>query len=192
VPNLALIEPSCEAETALATDFALKKAGGSVYLRLVSIPCRIPYSLPDDYEFVEGRGVALTEGDDVVLIGYGPVLLPQAIEASRMLRERGIGLKVVNLPWLNRIDSQWLRETVDGYRLMVTLDNHYVWGGQGEWLMCQVSRLGLASPPRGVPLGVREIPACGTNAEVLRYHGLDAESLADTIAASLGAPALRR
>ena len=187
VPNLALIEPSCEAETAMATEFALTQARGSVYLRLVSIPCQIPYALPDDYGLVEVRGVALTEGEDAVLFGYGPVLLPQAFEAARLLRERGIGLKVVNLPWLNRIDSQWLRETVDGYRLMVTLDNHYVWGGQGEWLVCQVGRLGLASPPRAVPLGVREIPACGTNDEVLRYHGLDAASIADTIASSLGA-----
>jgi transketolase len=192
VPGLVLIEPSCEAETELATRHALTSARGSVYLRLVSIPCQIPYSLPEDYEFVEGRGVALTEGDDAVLIGYGPVMLPQAVEAARLLREQGIGLKVVNLPWLNRIDSQWLRETVDGYRMLVTLDNHYVWGGQGEYLLSQVSRLGLSSPPRGVPLGVREIPACGTNDEVLRYHGLDAESLADTIASALGAPALRR
>ena len=132
VPNMELIEPSCEAETALATEYILAKTGSSVYLRLVSIPCAIPYALPDDYEFVHGRGVALTEGSDAVLIGYGPVLLPQAFEAARMLRERGIGLKVVNLPWLNRIDSQWLHETVQGYRLLVTLDNHYVWGGQGE------------------------------------------------------------
>ena len=192
VPNMELIEPSCEAETVLATEYALAKTGSSVYLRLVSIPCQIPYSLPDDYEFVVGRGVALTDGDDAVLFGYGPVLLPQAFEAARLLRERGIGLKVVNLPWLNRIDSQWLRETVSGYRLLVTLDNHYVWGGQGEWLVCQVARLGLESPPRAVPLGVREIPACGTNDEVLRYHGLDAESIADTIASSLGAPLTRR
>jgi transketolase len=191
VPGLVLIEPSCEAETVLATRFALTRARGSVYLRLVSIPCRIPYALPDGYELAEGRGVALTEGEDAVLIGYGPVLLPQAFEAASLLRERGIGLKVVNLPWLNRIDPQWLRQTVEGYRMLVTLDNHYVWGGQGEYLLSQVSRLGLASPPRGVPLGVREIPACGTNDEVLRYHGLDAESLADTIAAALGAPPCR-
>lgn len=186
VPGLTLIEPSCEAETELATTFALTQARESVYLRLVSIPCAIPYQLPADYEFVQGRGVALTEGTDAVLIGYGPVLLPQAVEAARLLGARGIGLKVVNLPWLNRIDSQWLRETVDGHPLLVTLDNHYVWGGQGEYLLSQVSRLGLASPPRGLPLGVRSIPACGTNDEVLQYHGLDAASLADTIASSLG------
>lgn len=186
VPGLVLIEPSCEAETTLATNFALTQARHSVYLRLVSIPCKIPYTLPEEYEFVEGRGVALTEGTDAVLVGYGPVLLPQAVEAARLLGERGIGLKVVNLPWLNRIDSEWLRQTVDGYPLLVTLDNHYVWGGQGEYLLSQVSRLGLSSPPRGLPLGIRSIPACGTNDEVLQYHGLDAQSLADTIASSLG------
>ncbi|MCC7369975.1 MAG: transketolase [Chloroflexi bacterium] len=186
VPGLILIEPSCEAETTLATEFALTQARHSVYLRLVSIPCTIPYTLPDDYEFVEGRGVALTGGKDAVLVGYGPVLLPQAVEAARLLAERGIGLKVVNLPWLNRIDSEWLRQTVDGYPLLVTLDNHYVWGGQGEYLLSQVSRFGLPTPPRGLPLGIRSIPACGTNDEVLRYHGLDARSLADTIASSLG------
>ena len=186
VPGLILIEPSCEAETEMATTFALKTTRESVYLRLVSIPCTIPYTLPADYEFVHGRGVALTEGKDAVLIGYGPVLLPQAVEAARLLGERGIGLKVVNLPWLNRIDSEWLRQTVDGFPLLVTLDNHYVWGGQGEYVLSQVSRLGLTNPPRGLPLGIRSIPACGTNDEVLQYHGLDAASLADTIASSLG------
>ena len=52
--------------------------------------------------------------------------------------------------------------------------------------LSQVARLGLASPPRGLQLGVREIPACGTNDEVLLHHGLDAASIADTIAAALG------
>src|SRR3712207_513506 len=115
MPGMVLVEPSCEAETKLAVDYALGRADGSVYLRLVSIPCRVPYALPADYRFEEGTGVALTEGDDAVLIGYGPVLLPEAVEAARLLRERGIGLQVVNLPWLNRVDREWLHQTIDGY-----------------------------------------------------------------------------
>jgi transketolase len=186
MPGMVLVEPSCEREATLATEYALTQARGSVYLRLVSIPCAIPYDLPEDYELVEGRGVALTGGDDAVLIGYGPVMLPQAVEAARRLRERGIGLKVVNLPWLNTVDTAWLQETVEGYPLLVTLDNHYVHGGQGEHVLSQVARLGLATPPRGLQLGVREIPACGTNDEVLAHHGLDAASIADTIASALG------
>lgn len=191
VPGLVLIEPSCAAETELATRWALTEAHGSVYLRLVSIPCRIPYTLPADYRFQQGIGVTLVEDPDarpeVVLIGYGPVLLPEAVAAAEQLREEGIRTRVVNLPWLNRVDLAWLRTTVADARLLVTLDNHYVWGGQGEYLLAQVARLGLERAPRGLPLGVREIPACGTNAEVLRYHGLDAASLADTITAALGA-----
>src|SRR5207244_258395 len=104
-----------------------------------------------------------------------------------LLGERGISLKVVNLPWLNTVDTAWLHETVEGYPLVVTLDNHYVRGGQGEMVLSQVTRLGLPSPPRGLQLGVRAIPACGTNDEVLLHHGLDAASIADTIASALGA-----
>src|SRR6266536_4093747 len=115
MPGMVLIEPSCEREAAMATEYCLTRARGSAYLRLVSIPCAIPYELPDDYELVEGRGVALIEGRDAVLIGYGPVLLPQAYEAARLLREQGIGLKVLNMPWLNTVDLAWLRETIDGY-----------------------------------------------------------------------------
>jgi len=186
MPGMVLIEPSCEAETTLATGYALAEAEGSVYLRLVSIPCQIPYELPADYRFEIGRGVALTEGDDAVLIGYGPVLLPQAVEAAGLLAERGIGLKVVNLPWLNRVDPDWLRATIDGYPFLFTLDNHYVAGGQGEYLLSQVAQLGGIHEIAAVQIGVTEIPACGTNDEVLKYHGLDAASLADRIASTIG------
>jgi len=66
----------------------------------------------------------------------------------------------------------WLRETVAGSTLPVTLDNHYVHGGQGERVLSQLTRLEFPSPPRTLQLGVREVPACGTNDEVLRHHSL--------------------
>ena len=186
MPGMVLIEPSCEAETTLATEYALGEAEGSVYLRLVSIPCQIPYELPADYQLVVGTGVALTEGDDAVLIGYGPVLLPQAVEAARLLQARGIGLKVVNLPWLNRVDREWLRATIDGYPFLFTLDNHYVAGGQGELVLSQVAQLSRAHELAVTQIGVTEVPACGTNDDVLTYHGLDAASLADRVATVIG------
>ena len=68
---------------ALAVDYCLEGTPESCYLRLVSIPCQIPYQLPAEYRLQEGRGVVLTEGDDAVLFGYGPVLLPQAFERGR-------------------------------------------------------------------------------------------------------------
>lgn len=183
IPGLALIEPSCEAEVAMALGWAARETTGSTYLRLVSIPCAIPYTLPASYEFTEGQGVILFEGDgDAVIIGYGPVLLPEAIAASDIVTQAG-GPRpgVVNLPWLNRLDDDWLRDTVAGARQVFTLDNHYVTGGQGEMVAARIAGLGLDAAPSVSHFGLHDIPACGRNDEVLRAHGLDAESLAAEI-----------
>ena len=181
VPGLVLIEPATESEVALAVDFCLNnEARQSCYLRLVTVPCEIPFELPTDHRIDLGKGFALTGGDDAVLFGYGPVLLPQAWHASKILREQhGFGLRVVNLPWLNRIDDAWLRETLDGVKRVFTLDNHYIAGGQGEMIAARIAEMGL--PARVTRFGVTDVPVCGQNDEVLRAHGLDAESLVGKI-----------
>jgi transketolase len=182
VPGLVLLEPSCEEEVAPAVEYCLRGTPESCYLRLVSIPCQVPYRLPTDYRLREGRGVALTEGDDAILFAYGPVLLAQACEASALLRKRGIGLTVINLPWLNRVDDSWLRDAVGQCGHLFTLDDHYVAFGQGQMLAARVAALGLSGV--GVrQLGVTGLPVCGQNAEALVAHGLDAASLAREVGA---------
>jgi transketolase len=93
---------------------------------------------------------------------------------------------VVNLPWLNQVDEQWLRVIVSGRTHVFTLDNHYVDGGQGQMLLGRLAELGLSQPPRCTRLGVRSIPACGQNAEVLRAHELDAAGIASAVAGAMG------
>ncbi len=183
VPGLVALEPSCAAEVPLILDYALRAHPGSSYIRLVSIPCALPFVLPEGYRLEEGRGVALTDGEDAVLITYGPVLLAEAFQAAMLLQPRGIGLKVVNLPWLNRVDDAWLRDTVGRVRYVFTVDNHFLAGGQGERVAARLAA--MAGSPPVTCLGLTEVPACGQNAEVLRHHGLDAESLATTVARAL-------
>lgn len=184
VPGLTLLEPADETEVAMALDYCVNHAEQSCYLRLVSIPCEIPYTLPADYRLTPGQGVPLREGSDAVLIGYGPVLLPQAYWAAEKLEaSTGLSIKVVNLPWLNQVDADWLARLVDGYSWVFTLDNHYLKGGQGEMIASQLGQWG--TPTRVKSFGVTEIPRCGQNAEVLQAHGLDAESLAIAIQSTL-------
>jgi transketolase len=186
IPGLELLEPSCETEVAQAVAYCLGQAEASCYLRLVSVPWPIPYGLPDGYRLERGRGIALNEGEDGVLFGYGPVMLSQAYRAAQLLRERhGFGLRVVNLPWLNLVDSEWLAAEVAGVRHLITLDDHYIAGGQGEMLAGRLSELGIAPGTSVRRFGVQGIPECGQNDEVLRAHGLDAESLAASLSAAL-------
>ena len=125
----------------------------------------------------------LAEGEDAVVFAYGPVLLAQAWHAVEQLRARdGVRARLIDLPWLNRLDAAWLAEQVRGTRAVVTIDNHFLAGGQGEMIGCAMAELDAAAPPL-LRLGVETIPACGRNDEVLRHHGLDAHSLRARIAA---------
>jgi len=186
VPGLEMIEPCNETEVAAAVDYAVKRTKNSCYLRMTSIPVETRFTLPADYRLQPGKGTILREGRDAVVIGYGPVLLSEAMQAAEILSNQRRGeVAVVNLPWLGQIDSAWLCELVAGARLVCTLDNHYVVAGQGDKVCSALAQAGIST--RVLELGLTDIPACGTNAEVLAACGLDAASLATRIGDALEA-----
>jgi transketolase len=179
VPGLIAIEPCSEREARLAIRWAVEQNTGSTYLRFVNVPIDLPYALPASYALVPGCGVTLREGADVALVGYGPVLMTAAWSAADQLAARGVSAAVVNLPWLNRIDDEWVAESLRRFAAVVTLDNHYVTLGQGVMIGAAIARTGLRAAIRSI--GLADIPACGSNAEVLAHHGLDADSIARTV-----------
>lgn len=158
-------------------DFFLNRTADSGYLRIVSLGWAVPFKTARGLAVELGRGTVLCDGSQGVVFGYGPWLLANAWEAIGRLPTGGVGLTLVNLPWLNRLDTAWLSATIGHARHVITLDNHYVHGGQGDMIAAAVAGLGLAAVPRVSKLGVTELPACGTNEEVLRYHRLDVEGL---------------
>jgi len=126
--------------------------------------------------------VTLRAGTDVALIGYGPVLLTSAWRAADELARQGVSAAVIDLPWLNRIDDEWVREALASFKHIVTLDNHYLEFGQGVMVGAALARTGVRAEL--TQIGLKEIPACGSNADVLAYHGLDGASIAKTVLAS--------
>jgi transketolase len=185
IPHLVAAEPCTEQEVGLLVDVLFNGIEESAYLRLVSLGWPVPFTLPNDYRPEVGRGVVVREGRDAVVFGYGPWLLSNAWEAAEQLAKQGIELRIVNLPWLNRVDRRWLRDVVGSVREIVTLDNHYVHGGQGGLIATALGELGLEPGVRVTPIGVTELPVCGTNDEVLKYHRLDVDGLVAQFTAQL-------
>jgi transketolase len=66
---------------------------------------------------------------------------------------------------------------------VVSLDNHYLEGGQGDAVLRALAEGG--SSRRVVRLGVTSVPVCGDNDAVLRAHGLDAGSIVERVRAEL-------
>jgi transketolase len=179
VPGLTAIEPCSEREARLAIRWAVERNAQSTYLRFVNVPLDLPYELPASYELEVGRGVTLRSGADVVVVGYGPVLLSAAWRAADELAAQGIHAAVVNLPWLNRIDEAWVSNALGNAPAIVTLDNHYVSLGQGVMVAAALARTGTRADV--LSLGLTDVPACGTNVEVLAHHGLDGPSIARAV-----------
>lgn len=179
IPGLSLFQPSCEREVGMALEWAINENRHSTYLRLSSIPCEIPFDLPGDYRLTPGRGVVLFNGDDAVLFTYGPVMLTQALNAAELLsKKHGIGLRVVNYPWLNRIDDEWLVETIGGRQVLI-LDDHYTEGGIGIALSSNLT--GKVVNRSVIRFGLLDVPVCGNNDEILRYHGLCTDHIVTTV-----------
>jgi len=177
IARLVMAEPSCEREVELLFDYCVNRQPENFYLRLVSIPRAIPFQLPSDYQVEKGKGVTLLEGEDAVVFGYGPVLLPEAWHAVKALeKSHGKKIRLVNLPWLNRIDHVWLKETIGSAKKVITLDNHLIAGGQGEKIAAASAQLGLSI--QWTPIGLEDVPRCGQNDEILAFYRLDAAGLA--------------
>jgi transketolase len=123
----------------------------------------------------------LKEGADAVIFGYGPVMLHEALVAAEVLEKQGFHLKVVNMPWLNRVDADWLRRTLEGIDTICVLEDHSPVGGLGDHLLNALVDGGMLKGRSFSKFGVEGYPACGTPPQALRYHRLDGASLAERI-----------
>ena len=185
VAGMTCLEASCPEEIGPLMRWAAQEATGPVYMRLCSIPCEIPYTAETAAAPAPGRGHILRPGTDVAFVSHGPVMLPQAWAAAERLAADGLSAAVVNLPWLNTVDGDWLMETVGSMRLVIAVDDNYERGGQADRIAAAVAESTARTKPAVVRRALDSVPICGTNAEVLAHHQFDAEHLAELAKQSL-------
>jgi len=183
LPNCVVIEPCNAVETKAALEWCVEDAKENCMIRLAISPSPETIRLPENYKFEFGRGSVLREGSDAVIFGYGPVMLYEALLAGGLLEKDGISLKVVNMPWLNGADQDWLDNTVGSIKQVFVLDNHFPRGGLGDLIVNDMMQSDKLKDKYFKKFAIEEYPACGTPHEALKYHGLDGASLSKRILA---------
>jgi transketolase len=181
LPNVTIIQPCNAEETKWATEYCVNDAEENCVLRLVIGPSPEKIGLPKDYKFKIGVGAELSEGNDSLLFGYGPVMLHEALLAADYLKKIGFGLKVINMPWLNKINKEWLKEIVNEQKKIFVLEDHSAVGGLGDRILNAMNEMNLFEGKTFTNFGLNEYPECGTPWEVLDFHKLDGKSLAQRI-----------
>ncbi len=130
IPNLTVIEPSCNLEMEQALETAAQ-INGPVYLRLVR--CKVGYNeIGQNYEFKIGKAVTVQEDDkaknDIGLITTG-IMLKTAKIAADKLRKNGYTVRIDHHPSLKPFDKDSLLDLAEKAKGLVTLENHCTSGG---------------------------------------------------------------
>jgi transketolase len=186
IPNLLVVEPSCEQEVGMLLEWAVSQSDLSTYLRLVSAPIEINFELPNNYKLLKGTGVTLRDGQDVVIISHGPLSLTNAITAAKKLEgSHRITCEVINLPWLNFVDDEWLFNLLARHSSVFILDNHFKTGGQGQFLGAKIAEI-AKSKVNIVSVGLVGMPMSGGTDEIMQHHALDSGSIERAILCQLG------
>jgi len=180
VPGLVMVEPCCPEEVGPLLNWCIERHDGPSFLRMASMPYATDATLPSGYTPSKGKGYLVRDGRDGVIIAAGLLAVAEAMNAATILAQQGGEFAVISLPWLNVIDSAWISEIGARFPVIVTLDNHYRQGGQGQMVLSAIAEYSRAHP-RCLSLGLDDVPPSGRTDEVLAAIGLDGAGIARSI-----------
>ena len=173
IPNMMVLCPCDGHEMRLATE-ALLNYEGPAYMRLQRSATEVFTDEIADYKFELGKGVTLTEGNDVAIIANG-LMVSLAVKAAEQLKAEGINARVINIHTIKPIDEELVVKAAQDCGCVLTCEEHSVIGGLGG-AVCEV--LSEKCPVPVVRLGVNdEFGRSGTAAAVLEYYGLTVENI---------------
>ncbi|HEX4897940.1 MAG TPA: transketolase C-terminal domain-containing protein, partial [Candidatus Limnocylindrales bacterium] len=78
-----------------------------------------------------GRGEVIREGRDVLLVGFGPIVM-RAVAAADALERDGWSVGIINARFAKPLDRQLILDAARGVRLVVTFEESVVTGGFGS------------------------------------------------------------
>lgn len=162
------------------TDWMVKTAievEGPMYIRLsrdASPDCH-----PADAKFELGKGMVVQEGTDVTVIACG-LMVSTAIAASKLLADKGISVRVVDMFTIKPIDAELIEICAKETGAIVTAEEHSVIGGLGGAVAEVLAKCGCGVPVEMI--GTQDTHAeSGAYKDILHKYGLDAEAVAAAI-----------
>lgn len=182
MPNMTIVQP---ADAVAAVKIARWSVDfeGPLYIRLHRNAVPDVYD-PETYTFTFGKAhTAADYGTDMTMIASG-ILLAKALEAARILREQGIGVRVLDMATIKPLDKEAVLRAAEETGAIMTVEDHTVLGGLGS----AVAETVVASHPIPMVLvGVQDRFGESGNPELIyKSHGMDTASIVEKAKALVG------
>jgi 1-deoxy-D-xylulose-5-phosphate synthase len=183
LPNLVIGSPKDEQELRdmVVTAFA---HGGPISLHYPRDPGE---DLPDrDGEPLEiGRGEVLRSGDDLLMVGFGPIVQRLLRAADALEHDHGLTSTVINARWAKPLDEALIVQHALGLRLLITAEESASMGGFGDGVLDALNRVGVRVPLLKVALAEGFVHH-GAVEDLRRQQRIDVPGILSQIREALG------
>ena len=169
LPGMTVIVP-CDYNQTKAATIAIADYQGPVYLRF-GRPVW-PIFTHADEPFVIGKAQQFSEGSDVSIFACGHMVW-KAIEAGRILKEKGVNAEIINIHTIKPLDTDAVIASIKKTGCAVTAEEHNVLGGLGD----SIAQTAAKSFPIPIEMiGTQDtFGESGKPTELLKKYGLDTE-----------------
>ncbi|RYD81886.1 MAG: transketolase family protein [Sphingobacteriales bacterium] len=168
LPGMTVIVP-CDYNQTKAATRAIAEYEGPVYLRF-GRPVWPIFTKEED--FVIGKAQILNEGKDISIFACGH-LVWKAVEAARILEEKGISVDLINIHTIKPLDTEAVLASIKKTGCAVTAEEHNIIGGLGD------SIAQVAAKDHPIPIeyiGTNDtFGESGKPTELLTKYGLDTD-----------------
>ncbi len=181
IPGMTVINPADAVEARAVVEAAIN-FNGPVYMRFGRAAVPVLYD-KDTYKFELGKGIQMTEGNDLTIVATG-IMVDMALEASKVLAERGIHARVINIHTIKPIDKEILLKAAQETGAIVTAEEHSIIGGLGSAVAEVVSE---GCPVPVVRVGVEDqFGHSGKVPPLLEMYGLTTANIVAKAEIALG------
>ncbi len=172
IPGIRIILPADRHETKKMVE-ALIHSNEPAYIRIGRNPVQDVYA-SEDYDFKIGRAVTMREGKNITIIATGETV-KRAVDSADVLRQRGIGCRVLNMHTIKPLDEEAVIKAAKETGHIITVEEHSIYGGLGA----AVSEVVVQNRPVPIKiLGISDEPAIpGKSEEVFQYYGMSVENI---------------
>ncbi|WBW95321.1 1-deoxy-D-xylulose-5-phosphate synthase [Oceanirhabdus sp. W0125-5] len=139
IPNMTIVAPKKIGEVNKILRWAFNH----------NAPVAIRYPRGGDYDEIneiddisvinDGKWEIIKEGKDIAIISNGR-LLTKALEAWKILNEKGINASLINGLFIKPLDTHLLDELKENFNMIVTVEDNVLRGGFGESILSYLNK----------------------------------------------------
>lgn len=178
LPDVTVLAPGDLVEAEFATK-AIYETEGTCYLRLGRGGEERIHNEINDFKI--GKAIKIKDGEKIVIFSTGAIF-DEVLEARNILKDKNINVGLYTFPTVKPVDIEVIKECINKYEVIVTVEEHNVVGGFGSAIsevvaelresQCTVLRIGLDDKYSSI---------VGSQKYLRNMYGMSAEKIVEKI-----------